>query len=255
MATGHVGALHVHGTSAAHRLAAQSKIVATLVFVVGVVVTPRNQMWAFGLYAAIVALAAGLARVSPGTLLRRCTIELPFIAFAVFLPFIAGGDRTDVGPLALSIDGLWAAWNIVAKGTLGVAASVVLTACTTLPDLIRGLERLHAPRAVTSIMSFMVRYGEVLAGEAQRQRIARLSRGHDPRWFTQIGPVARSAGTLFVRSYERGERVWLAMRSRGYDGSMPRLAEAAAPRTDWPVALALPVAAIFTAVVALVVSR
>ena len=50
-------------------------------------------------------------------------------------------------------------------------------------------------------------------------RRARLSRGHDPRFLWQVGATARGVGALFVRSYERGERVHLAMLSRGFDGA------------------------------------
>ena len=69
---------------------------------------------------------------------------------------------------------------------------------------------------MVGIASFMVRYGEVLAGDLRRMRIARLSRGDDPRWLWQVRGIARTAGALFVRSYERGERVYVAMLARGY---------------------------------------
>ena len=120
--------------------------------------------------------------------------------------------------LSLSEPGLWAAWNIVAKGTLGVLAAIVLASTTPVADLLLGLERLRVPRVLTSIAGFMVRYLDVIAGEAARMRIARASRGYDPRWLWQARAIAASAGTLFVRSYERGERVHLAMCSRGYAG-------------------------------------
>ena len=67
----------------------------------------------------------------------------------------------------------------------------------------------------------MVRYSDVLLDELRRMRIARLSRGHDPRWLWQSRAIGATAGTLFVRSFERGERVHIAMLSRGYDGRMP----------------------------------
>ena len=73
-------------------------------------------------------------------------------------------------------------------------------------------------------------------------RIARISRGHDPRWIWQARAVAATAGTLFIRSYERGERVYLAMVSRGYAGSMPVLQDLAASRGQWLAALSLPAA-------------
>ena len=74
-----------------------------------------------------------------------------------------------------------------------------------------------------AITSFMVRYGDVITDDLRRMRIARESRGYDPRWFWQARAVATSAGALFIRSYERGERVYVAMLSRGYDGAMPAI--------------------------------
>jgi cobalt/nickel transport system permease protein len=74
---------------------------------------------------------------------------------------------------------------------------------------------------VTAIMGFTVRYLDVVAGEVSRSLVAMRSRGYRPRWLGGAGPLARSLGGLFVRSFERGERVYLAMASRGYVGRMP----------------------------------
>lgn len=243
MGAGHAHALHLPGSSYLHRLAPQCKIVATLLFVLAVVSTPREQFWAYGMYAAMLLALAVTARLPVLLLVRRLTFEAPFVAFAFLLPLIAGGERIDVGPLSLSANGLWGAWNILVKGTLGVGASLLLTATTSVPGIIQGLERLHVPRALTAIITFMVRYGDVIVGEMHRMRIARLSRGHDPRWIWQARAVAHSAASLFIRSYERGERVYLAMLSRGYEGALPRLHEAAASSRQWVTALTVPACA------------
>lgn len=243
MAGAHPSSLLVPGQSALHRLRPQCKIAAAVAFVFVVVATPREQFWAFALYAAALLSLVRVAGLPYGLFFRRLTIDVPFLAFAVFIPFFAGGEQIGSGWWALSIDGLWASWNIVAKGALGVATSVILTGTTSLADLIRGLERLRVPAAFTAITTFMVRYAEVLTGEMHRMKIARESRGHDPRWIWQIRAIAHSAGTLFVRSYERGERVYLAMVSRGFDGAMPRLSDAGATRREWLVSAALPTAA------------
>jgi cobalt/nickel transport system permease protein len=81
-------------------------------------------------------------------------------------------------------------------------------------------------------------------------RVARESRGHDPRWIWQARAVAATAGALFIRSYERGERVYLAMVARGYDGSMPVLHHHRASRAEWAMALSLPAAAAAVSVTA-----
>ncbi|MBA2387568.1 MAG: cobalt ECF transporter T component CbiQ [Acidimicrobiia bacterium] len=243
MSSGHGDRLFVPGSSFLHRLPPQCKIASMVLFVFAVVATPREQFWGYGIFAAVVVALASASGLSIPVLARRLTIELPFVAFAFLLPFVAGGPRRDIGPVSASIDGLWGAWNILAKGTIGVGATLVLTATTSVPDLIRGLERLRLPSALIAMLTFMVRYADVITSEMQRMRIARLSRGHDPRWLWQVKAVAHSAGTLFVRSYERGERVFLAMQSRGYDGQMPSAGGVAASTRHWMIALALPAAA------------
>jgi cobalt/nickel transport system permease protein len=248
---GHTNDLHHPGDSAVHRLPAETKILSAVVFVFAVVATPREACWAFALDAVAVVAVARAAALPFTLLVRRMRVELPFLAFAVFLPLVGSNPRRDLLGISLSEPGLWAAWNIVAKGSLGVLVAVVLAATTPVPELLAGLERLRLPRVLTSVAGFMVRYLDVIVGEASRMRIARMSRGYDPRWLWQARAVAASAGTLFVRSFERGERVHLAMLSRGYGGTMPPLHEHAVPRGAWMVAALLPVTALAVLAVAL----
>ena len=65
------------------------------------------------------------------------------------------------------------------------------------------------------ILGFMVRYLDVVTDEMRRMRVALASRGFTARNPRHWPVIARSAGALFIRSYERGERVHLAMLSRG----------------------------------------
>jgi cobalt/nickel transport system permease protein len=246
--------LHRPGDSPVHRLAPETKIVATVGFAVAVVGTPREAFWAFGVYAAMVALVAAVARIPPGWLARRATIELPFVLLAFALPLLGGGERIDVAGLSLSVDGLLGGWNIIAKATLGLLASLLLVGTTTIRDLILGLDRLRCPTAITQIITFMLRYLDVLVGEARRMRVARISRGDDPRFLWQLRGFAAGIGALFLRAYERGERVWLAMRARGWQGRMPVTWHAARAATarQWSAAVSLPAVAAMVAVVAAV---
>ena len=229
----------------------ECKLAATFLFVIAVVATPREAFAAYALYAVVLLTLARVAGLPFGYVPKRLVIELPFLAFAFFLPFAGGGERTDVLGVALSVDGLWAAWNILVKGTLGVAASVILAATTDLTDLLRGMERLRLPKALTTIAGFMVRYGDVIADEMRRMRIARASRGYDPRWIWQARAVASSAGALFIRSFERGERVYRAMVSRGYTGTFPELSHTvAATPGQWSASLSVPLLAAVVCVTA-----
>jgi cobalt/nickel transport system permease protein len=234
-------ALLVHAHSPVHRLPGQVKVASVLLFVLAVVAIPREQFWAFGVAALLLVGVARVARVPVPLVGRRLVVELPFVLFAVALPFLGGGERVDVAGLALSVEGLYGAFNILAKATLGTAAALLLTATTPVRDLLAGLERLGLPRQMVAIATFMVRYVDVVLAEVGRMRVARISRGDDPRFLWQAKAVAATAGTLFVRSYERGERVHVAMLSRGYDGRFPAAVAPVPTRGQWLTGLVLPV--------------
>ena len=88
------------------------------------------------------------------------------------------------------------------------------------------------------------------ADDARRMHVARLSRGYDPRFLWQVKAFATGVGALFLRAYERGERVYLAMVSRGYTGRLPRPEGGAATQADWVRSATLPIAAAAIALVA-----
>ena len=177
--------------------------------------------------------------------------------FAVALPFLgAAASGSTCWACACPSTGCYGAWNILAKGTLGVLASLLLAATTTTRDLIVGLDRLRCPQVLTQIATFMLRYLDVLVGEARRMRVARISRGDDPRFLWQLRGFAAGVGALFLRAFERGERVYLAMVSRGYTGRMPAVWQGAGAATagQWLVAATVPVLAAAIAATAVVLS-
>ena len=252
MAGGHVHALYRHGDSTIHRLPPHTKIVAAFAFVFAIVATPREAFWAFGLYATTLLVLATWAHLGVRFVAARLVIEVPFLIAAAFLPFIAGGETTSILGLSLSVEGLWDLWNIVAKATLGLGTSIVLAGTTQIPDMLRGFDRLKMPRILTAIIGFMVRYLDVVLGDLKRQQIAMRSRGYSASWIGQVRPFAQSIGSTFVRSYERGERVYLAMASRGYAGHMPTVAHDRTPPAVWAAVLIVPVGAWAVAALAVV---
>jgi cobalt/nickel transport system permease protein len=227
-------------------------------FVLAVVATPREQVWAFAVHAAVLVAVVATARLPAGLVAKRMVVEVPFVVFALLLPFVAQGERVSVPlgtwQLSLSEPGLWGAWNVLAKGSLGVVAAIVLAATTRPRDLVTGLQRLRVPALFVTILHFMIRYLDIVIDDMARMRIARESRGFRPRHAGQIPVVARSAGALFVRAYERGERVHRAMLSRGYSGVMP--ASDASPTTTYDrlAAVSLPLTAAAVAAAAALVA-
>jgi cobalt/nickel transport system permease protein len=95
------------------------------------------------------------------------------------------------------------------------------------------------PRIVTSIIGFAVRYIDIVGADFGRMRIALASRGYQGRSLATWGIYAKTIGSVFVRTYERGERVYLAMLSRVYTGSMPASAAIAVPAAEWVAAVLL----------------
>ena len=252
MASGHAHAGYLEHHSRLHHLAAHRKIVATVLFVFAVVCTPRAVWWPYPVYLLILAVVGVIGSVPFWFVVRRMVIEVPFVIFAFLLPVFASGPRVDVLGMSLSESGLIAGAAILLKGSIGVIAAIELAATTRPTELVTGLQRLRVPSIIAEIMSFMLRYASVITDDVRRMRIAREARCFAPRHLGHARAIAATAGTLFVRTYERGERVHLAMLSRGYAGSLPTFAgdePAHTARRQWAAALAMPAAAIVTVAV------
>lgn len=247
--------LYVHRHSVIHELPAQTKIVALVLFIFIVVATPREAFWAFAVYAVFLIVVAARARLSWRIVLPRMVVEVPFVFFAVLMPFFGPAPFVQVLWFSFSTAGLMAAWGILIKGTLGVFASVLLASTTPAREILLGLERMHVPKALVQIAAFMLRYSQVVTDEMHRMQVARQSRGFEATGIKSWPTISKSAGALFIRSYERGERVHLAMLSRGYTGTMPVLHEASATRYDWMSAMLLPVMSLAVLMVAWVMTR
>jgi cobalt/nickel transport system permease protein len=198
-----------------HRAQPHRKLLALVGFVLVVVATPGERYALFAVYLGVLLAVVAVAQVPPTHLAKRMVVEVPFLVFALLVPFVSHGPRTEVLGIAVSEPGLVAAGGLVMKGTLGVLASLTLAATTEPHAIIRGLERLRMPAQLVQIMAFMVRYLDVVTDEMRRMRVALASRGFTARNPVHWPVLARSAGALFIRSYERGERVHLAMLSRG----------------------------------------
>ncbi|MPZ60959.1 MAG: cobalt ECF transporter T component CbiQ [Propionibacteriales bacterium] len=244
MGAAHGHRLYFHAHSPLHRLPGHCKVLALVTFVLCVVATPSRAYWAFGLHALALVGVLVVSRVPAPFIVKRMVVETPFVVFALLLPFMSTGPRTDVLGLSVSEAGLHAGLTLLCKGTLGVAASLLLAATTEPRDILAGLERLRLPAQLVQIMAFMIRYLDVAGAEMGRMKIARESRGFQAKGLRSWPVVARSGGALFIRSYERGERVHLAMLSRGYAGTMPSLGEVAATRVQWLTAIMLPAVAL-----------
>lgn len=220
-----------------HQLPPQVKVVTLVGFVCCVVATPPGVYWPFLAHLGVLVALAVIAGVPLLQLARGLTVELPFVAFAFAMPFLATGPTVNLAGLNLSIAGLWGAGTLLAKSTLSVLAALILSKTTTGPEFVSGLQRLRLPALMVEILGFMIRYLEVVVAQWRRMSIARVSRGFQARSLRAWPALSGAVGSGFVSAYERGERVHLAMLSRGYAGAMPPAlgtARAARPQ-EWAV--------------------
>ena len=210
-------------------------------FVIVVVATPIQNLVAYSLFFLILLILIRLAKLPYRTVFIRSLVEIPFVLFALLMPFFGTGPKVQFLGLELYEAGIWAGAGIVAKGTIGVITAIILSASTSAREILIGLEKLRVPAPLVSIATFMLRYLNVINDELGRMKIARESRGFEERGLRSWRILAQTVGALFIRSYERGERVYLAMLSRGYIGAMPKLSDE--KDSKWAVALVLPGAA------------
>jgi cobalt/nickel transport system permease protein len=217
-----------------HRLDPRAKVLGMVAITLVAVSTPLGAWPVFVGCAVVLATVAGVARVTPGAVWRRVRFLLPLVlAAAVFLPFLRyGGQSWEVGPLTLHEHGLRTFASVSAKAIIGTVSAVLLSATTTFPQVLRGLEAMRVPRLLVLIAAFMYRYLFVIVEEAGRMRAALAARAYRPTNALHAGPIGRMATAMFLRTYSRGERVYHAMLARGYTGHMPQLYPLVLRRAD-----------------------
>ena len=232
------------GNSALHRLDARVKLLATLAFIFAATLVPGGEWIAFGLLASLLVAGVVTARLPPLLILRRSALALPFLLAALPLLFTKPGDELFTIPAIFwkwhaTEPGLTALCSVLAKSLLSVAAVVILTATTPSPDVLQALRGLGAPRIIVATVSFMYRYLSVIGEEASRLLRARDCRsvrvdrhsGGSLLWRSRV--TGNMVGSLFLRSYERSERIFGAMTARGYDGELRGLAVRAPAAAQW----------------------
>jgi len=182
---------------------------------------------------------------------------MPFVLMiAIFIPFfkegeVAGSYNIWLWQVSVTYSGLQVLTNIVIKAWLSIVSLILLTSTTKMTGLLKGLEQLRMPKVMVMILSFMYRYLFVLFDEVMRMKQARDSRNFGGKRLWQIRTIGNMIGTLFIRSYERGERVYAAMVARGFDGQTRTLDCLNFRKADAYFGVSLSLVLIWTSVVSL----
>jgi len=223
---------YISRSSPVHRLDARVKLAVVVLYIVVLTSLPLDVHFSWPLaFWGLILLAIWAARLPLGAMLSRSTVALPFALAALALVFTTPGQplfSVAWGSLHLTAtaEGLVRFLSILLKSWLGLQAALILSATTPFTQLLCGLRSLGLPPLLVSMLGFMYRYLFVLVDEVRRMMAARDARSARPdrqaggtlAWRAKV--TGQMAGTLFLRSYERSERIYLAMRARGFDGEI-----------------------------------
>ena len=209
-----------------HRLDPRTKLVAACAYVVAVAVVPPGSWPSYAVLLSIVFVWLLASRVPWLHVLRRSLVVFPFVLMiAAFVPFfrdgeVAGSLTRGGWQVSVTYEGLHLLRTIIVRAWLSVTALVLLSATTRMSEMLHAMEALRLPAVLVMVLSFMYRYLFVLVDEIMRLKVARDSRnfgcGGSRVWRVRV--VGHMIGSLFIRSYERAERVYSAMVARGFDG-------------------------------------
>jgi cobalt/nickel transport system permease protein len=216
------------GTSPLHRWDVRCKIVTILVYSF-MIVSLAHLIPALAAVA-VSSLALVIARASLAKVLMRLLAIAGFVGmFFVVMPLtvpVHPGDTVVIFGgmewLGFNLRGLQLAATIAAKAVAVTLLMEPLLATAPLPVTLHGLSRLGAPEVIGQMVLLSYRYLHVFRNEARRMSSGMQVRGFRKRTDLQtLRAVANFLGMLFVRSFERTERVFDAMRARGYRGRFP----------------------------------
>lgn len=228
-----------------HHLDPRVKVTLTVLFIAGNALLPDAAWLAFALAWLLLLFANDRARLGLFFTLRRSFLALPFALAAVSVIFSPLGNPLfsfALSGLRLTVTdlGVLRFLSIVVRSWLSVQMAILLVTVTPFPDILHALEHLRVPRLLTTIVAFLYRYLFVLADEVFRLLRARQARsagaegrkqGRSLLWRAQV--TGNMAGQLFVRSYERSDRIYNAMIARGYAGKMLTLNSHTMRPRDW----------------------
>lgn len=226
----HLGAMHLveaeKNQTLWHRLTPKSRLLCTLLLVFAIALTPNGRWLTWAVYAGAVGLIMLLSRVRLWVLFRRVAVEFVFIGVVLLGTLFRDGGHTLFrwGWIQITTEGLTVLGSVSLKAFLSLLILNTLILTTSVPALLHALTALKMPPLLVAILASMYRYITVLIDEFHSMQKAARSRNLMGNPKRQRIIVGNMFGSLFIRTYERGERVHQAMLARGYQG-LPPLAE------------------------------
>lgn len=203
-----------------HRLDPRGRLIAALAFAILLAVCQRPLACVVGLSLALVLWP--LARLPLwATVKRFAAFNLFMLVLILLLPWgVEGRAIWQLGPLSYSREGLERAATIAVRGNAIVLVYTALVSTMNPFVLGHALDHLFVPRKLTLLYCLTVRYVGTLKQEHDRLRTAMRVRGFRSRTdLHTLRSMGHLVGMLLVRSFDRSDRVWAAMKCRGFRGT------------------------------------
>ena len=207
------------------------KLVVALAFIFATTSIPPGTWPAFSVMLLIVWGTAAFSRVGLTRVFLRSLVAIPFILIALPTVFTKPGITLyelflGLFTLTATVEGIEFFASVLIKSWASVTAAVLLTSTTPPLGLLSALRSLKLPAILVSVVMLMYRYLFVLVDEAQRMLRARSARsaaigtGSGGSIVWRAKSAGGMAGSLFIRTLDRSERIYMAMLARGYDGGV-----------------------------------
>ena len=202
-----------------HRLDPRTKVIATFAFIVTVVSFPKYEIAGLIPFFLFPAVIFSLGDIPVWFILKKVLIVSTFAIFiGIFNPLF--DTRVLYNLFGISVSGGWISFSsILLKFFLTMCSALLLISTTSFPGICHALRKLGIPEIFISQLLFLYRYIFVLVEETLR-----MVRARDLRSFGKRGKgmsvFINLIGTLFMRTIERAERIYQAMLSRGFSGTI-----------------------------------
>ncbi len=165
-----------------------------------------------------------LSRLSLKSSFIKILLIIPFGgSIAILQPFVHSGTIIYSLPLGINITSQGVIFGILLISRLIVTLTciVLLSSLSPMQEVVESFRKLGLPRDFSMIFSLFIRFLFMFYDELQRIRNAQITRNFDifnkkTAYMWRLRQVAYTVAMMFLRSYERGESVYLSMLSRGY---------------------------------------
>lgn len=215
-----------------HRLDGRIKLIFLMTIIIYSVALPRLSLltlWKLAVIEIYLLILILVAKLNLFYVVLRYVMLTPFaLGIAMLQPFIRQGfvQEFTVHTLAFNItwteEGLLFGAVLFAKFTVAVTTIILFSSTTPMTEMVESARRLRLPKEFALLLTMMIRYLFVFWGVYKRLRTAQASRCFNiwnkdvPKKYI-LEQIAYSISSLFIRSYEQGERTFQSMLSRGYD--------------------------------------